>query len=559
MTSTRQLLSFCATLTALAALTSNARAQRLLAETFGDQALARYGAAIATIADIDGDGVRDLVIGEPGRDYSASAGVIESGAVVLRGSRTGILRSRNLGLQTFGFFGSSVAALGDVDGDGVPDWAAGSAAMGTSRAGYARIMSGANGVTLWDVYGEASSELGTSIAGVGDLDADGRADVAISSPHNSSVHPYGTVRCYVGNTGTYLHQYAGLSQDSTGKCIAAIGDVDHDGQTELAVGEPDFSFGGAGSGHVYLFNPRRAAASGIVWESFVPFQSGWHGGIVVAAAGDVNGDGVPDVLVGTSVGRVVILSGANGSELRWHQSGDAGYGASMSGIGDFDGDGRDDYAIGAPQVNGGNGRVTVYSGASGAVLLTLDGTPGSAFGSALAGIGDFDGDGRADFVVGAPNHLVNGQLMGRVAIFGLAIPAIMDTFGTGCAGARGLPFIYMGGQARPGMSFDTRCGNVPDNAVGFWLTGWSNTTANNVPLPLDLSTFGFTGCQLLVSPDETLLFLNGLSSYVRRTWNLPSLPSLAGMTIYTQAAILDATRAGGMSFSDGGHIRIGNL
>ena len=115
MTSPHERTWLLATCAALTALTGTARAQRVVAETFGTQGMARYGAALADIADIDGDGVRDLVIGEPNYDYAPGSGVVDSGAVVLRSSRTGIVRARSLGLQAFGWFGTSVAVNSSLE------------------------------------------------------------------------------------------------------------------------------------------------------------------------------------------------------------------------------------------------------------------------------------------------------------------------------------------------------------------------------------------------------------------------------------------------------------
>lgn len=552
----RRLACFCTSLAALAAVTGSARAQRQITQTLGDQPFARYGQSLAAVGDVDGDGVRDLVIGEPGRDYSSTTW--DSGAAVLRSSRTGAMRSRNLALQANGWFGSAVAGLGDVDGDGVPDWAAGGWNMGTNRSGYVRVMSGADGHQLWDLGGEIGSELGTAIAGLGDLNGDGRPDLAVAAPHNSNLVSYGTVRCRVGRSGQFLQEFAGLSNASTGKSIAAIADVSGDGQPDLVIGEPECATNGANAGRVFLVNPRPGASPRILWESYLSFGANWHGGYVVAGIGDINGDQVPDVLAAATNGIVAMLSGSDGTRINYLWDEDISFGASLAGIGDFDGDGRADFAIGEPNVNNGSGRVIVYSGVNAAVLVVMDGPAGSHFGAALAGVGDVDGDGRADLAIGAPDFVSGGQVLGRVSIHGFTITSIMDTFGTGCAGSAGVPFVYMGGNARVGASFDTRCGNLPRNGAGLWLTGWSRTSASGTPLPFDLGVYGFTGCRLLVSPDETLLFLTGAPNYVARTWNVPNLPSLAGATIYTQAAMFDSTRPGGMSFSDGGRIRIGN-
>lgn len=121
-----------------------------------------------------------------------------------------------------------------------------------------------------------------------------------------------------------------------------------------------------------------------------------------------------------------------------------------------------------------------------------------------------------------------------------------------------MPNVYVAGTPLVGASFDTRCANLPANCVGFWLTGLSNTVAQNHALPLDLAAFGIPGCQLLVSPEATSLFLLPSGGYTSRTILMPNVPALAGLALYTQAAVLDATRPGGLVFSNGGRVRIGN-
>jgi hypothetical protein len=93
---------FCFCGLTVAGLLGPAAAQRILAEHFGSQPLARHGAVLAPIADFDGDGVPDLVVGEPQHDYSAAAGILDTGAVVLRSSRTGTIRARQAALDPLG-------------------------------------------------------------------------------------------------------------------------------------------------------------------------------------------------------------------------------------------------------------------------------------------------------------------------------------------------------------------------------------------------------------------------------------------------------------------------
>jgi hypothetical protein len=144
--------------------------------------------------------------------------------------------------------------------------------------------------------------------------------------------------------------------------------------------------------------------------------TGEASGSAVAAASDVNGDGVMELLVGSPLadspladaGRARLLSGASGAVLRTFTGTQAGerLGASVSGGGDADGDGIADLLLGSPRFDGvgqDSGRVRVLSGADGHVLLQLAGAAGQdQFGTAAAFTGDLDADGRADLIVGAP-------------------------------------------------------------------------------------------------------------------------------------------------------------
>src|SRR6185295_3810360 len=147
-----------------------------------------------------------------------------------------------------------------------------------------------------------------------------------------------------------------------------------------------------------------------------------HLGLSVAGAGDVNRDGVPDIVAGapgpfggSHNGTVIVYSGANGAEI-YRIRGEAPsdrLGWSVDGAGDIDGDGIPDFIAGAVEATVGiglqQGMVKVFSGATGAVIYRLGGALSyDKFGASVAGAGDVDGDGRDDFIVGAPlAHLPN--------------------------------------------------------------------------------------------------------------------------------------------------------
>lgn len=308
-------------------------------------------------------------------------------------------------------FGSALAALGDVDGDGRGDLAVGAphADVGAPNGGVLRVLSGATGRVLATAAGDDSNDrLGAALAAAGDHDGDGLMDVLVGAPMGSPAS--GEVRVVRGVDGATLRTYAGSAAgERFGAALAGLGDLDGDGIPDLAVGAPEADAAGSSSGRVVLLSGRSGALLrehvGAAWDRF---------GTSIASPGDLDGDGRADLLVGApfsdgggfNAGSVLAFSGADGSLLfDVHGAGPGDrLGERVAAAGDVDGDGIPDLVAVAPGEDGvavDSGVVRVLSGLDGRLLLTVSGETSGEFLSAAAGAGDVDGDGRADVLVGS--------------------------------------------------------------------------------------------------------------------------------------------------------------
>ena len=406
--------------------------QRLL----GTQTGHLFGTGVAIPGDLDGDGLADLLASAPGD----GAGRVD-------------LTTRFDSPQVFFFagavaddgFGRSVGGAGDVDNDGIDDVVAGAPYTTTTKTNVGRVevRSGRDGSLLHEWFGDwTSGRLGYSVCLVGDADHDGCADVAAGAPY-----PYGPpalpgrVRLWSGHDGALLHEWAGVSAgDQFGYAVAPVGDVDGDGRADLLVGAPADDLAAANAGAARLFSGTSGA---LLWQGLGAAASDAFG-TTVAGAGDVDGDGVPDLLVGaptndaggSNAGQVLLVSGADGALLHTYTGAVAlgGLGRAIAGVGDVDGDGVPDVALAAPYDASvpaeGIGRVFVHSGADGSLLLGLGGDDPAdgAVGYSVAAAGDVDADGFADVAVGASDANGNGAASGAVWIFSGASGERLHTF-----------------------------------------------------------------------------------------------------------------------------------
>ena len=299
--------------------------------------------------------------------------------------------------------GDSVCGIGDVNKDGHADFAVGaSAASNPAKPGYVRVFSGRSGRVLYTVVGDkASDAFGWSVCGLGDINGDSRPDFVVGALSTTSQPGY--VRAFSGVDGAILWSVGGDNPfDFFGISVAAIGDANRDGIPDVLVGASQSS---PKKGYARVLSGK----DGKVLATFTGAAAGDAFGIAVAGVGDLDADGIPDLAIGASqvgkgAGYVRVLS-AQGKVL-YTLHGDAKgdwFGDWVQSTGDVNRDGRPDLIVGAPNGLAQRGYARVFSGKDGSVLHTVNGVAAGDFcGKSAAGTGDVDKDGWPDFLIGSP-------------------------------------------------------------------------------------------------------------------------------------------------------------
>jgi hypothetical protein len=482
----------------------------------------RLGWSVASAGDINGDGVHDLVIGAPGADPN---GLLSGSSYVLfgRSGTTPFASSFDLdsldgnngfrldGAATGDESGRSVASARDVNGDGLDDLI-----IGASRAdpdgkssGSSYVLFGrsgpaafASGINLGNLNGSDGFRMegaldgdssGASVSAAGDINADGVGDLIVGAPMadpndaqsgssyivfgRSGPIPFGVsinLSSMDGNLGFRIDGES--TQDQCGYWVSAAGDINDDGLDDIVVGAYAASGGASGSGSSYVVfgRPSTMAFPSSLQPGSLDGTIGFridgvgntdHSGRSIASAGDVNDDGLNDLIIG-AVGADVngqlsgssyvvfgrsgttpfaaslslgTLDGSNGFRLAGEAAADLS-GFSVASAGDINGDDIADLIIGAPYTdqNGVNafGSSYLVFGRSGDSpfsasinLSSLNGTTGVRFdgvaagdesGYSTAGAGDINGDGIDDLIIGARGASHNGFASGSAyVVFGV--------------------------------------------------------------------------------------------------------------------------------------------
>lgn len=412
----------------------------------GERTDGKLGVSLANAGDLDDDGFDDLAVGAPWHD---SAGVDAGAAWVYHGSATGLADTAASSLQGEAAgdrFGWALASAGDVNGDGTDALLVGAPRHDTGGADAGRVYlyegaaAGISSVTTTLDGPDEDGQFGSSLAGGEQLYASGYDDVAVGSPYASPTDALGSA----GRVHVYRGSAAGLgttaaatldglaSGDYFGYAVALV-NVNRDHQVDLVVGANEAAGSGSEAGEVYVFQASDTGLPTTASTTLLGSTGSGGFGVALANAGDVDGDGYDDLLVGADgegsrAGAIYLFAGSatglSGS-ASWSATGavandQAGLGVAIA---DFDGDGLPEPVLassGNDDAGSDAGAVTVYSlrdDFTEVATQTLSGSASDdAFGYAV-GSGDFNGDGLADLAVGAPGADGEGSTSGAVSVY----------------------------------------------------------------------------------------------------------------------------------------------
>ncbi len=488
-----------------------APAQSVIAEHESAVPLGLYGVSAAFLGDMDGDGVSEYAVGATGQLQSV---FVHDGAF---GSERFVAGPGDNG------FGHALAGS-DLDGDGLADLL-----VGWSLAGIISAFSGLDGAPLGQWNG-----LSRELASVGDLDGDGVFDLVGGNPAElagSEQVIHGAIAVYSGASGAELRYHVGTPGSQLGDAVAGVGDLDGDGVPEYAGGAPAGQPG---------FVQVHSGADGSPWWSAQAAGAQSSFGKDITALGDVNLDGTPDLAVGAPgffpsvVSQVVLLDGSDGAVLSHIDStGSLGFlGTAVAAAGDVDGNGRPDVLL--TRNDTAPPRLECRDAFTHDLLFTFTGD-GQGFGTDLDAGPDVDGDGAVDFLV---THESSQASFPSRAWLASTRDLPWEWLGQGLAGADGKPLLRGEGPLTAGSSVTLKASQAPPSSACFLVLG---ATILGAP---------YKGGTLVPAPDLIVAFSTDADGRLVLVGTWPAgLPE--DFELVFQAWFSDAGGPSGLSASNG--------
>jgi len=466
-----------------------------------------FGISVSSAGDVNNDGFSDVIVGA--YTYSSNTG---RAYIYFGGSSMNNVADVTMtGETTENFFGRSVSKAGDVNSDGFSDVIVGAYGYSTNTGRAYIYFGGSSMNNVADVImtGEAiNNYFGESVSTAGDVNGDGPSDVIVGASGYSA----NTGRAYIYFGGSSMNNVAdvNLNGETTGNFLGAsvssAGDVNDDGYSDVIVGAYGYS---SNTGRAYIYEgglPMNNSADVTMTGEAVNNRFG----ISVSSAGDMNGDGYSDVIVGayqylTSIGRAYIYFGGssmnNSADLTMTGETTSNYfGTSVSEAGDVNADGYSDVIVGATGYSSNTGRVYLYDyHSNGGIIsdITMTGAAASnVFGGCVSSAGDVNDDGYSDVIVGAwgyssntgrayiffggspINNIADVTLTGEATnnLFGISVSSAgdvnNDSYSDVIVGAylyssnTGRSYIYFGGSSMNNVADVTMTGETTENFFG---------------------------------------------------------------------------------------------
>ena len=428
----------------------------LITRMAGEDIYSYFGMSVALAGDVNGDGYDDVIVGAPGySDVDTGAAYIYFGGP----SMDSVCDVRILGEMRGMGFGRLVAPAGDVNGDGYDDVLVG------GYYNYGPYGSDSFAIAVYIYFGSQNMDPFPDVkivteriesgfytpiaASAGDVNGDGYDDVIVGVPwHRAGVHPnVGAAQIYFGGLpmdSLYDVRLLGENtNDRLGYTVSSAGDVNGDGYDDVLVSQIHVFYGGlVDTGIVYVFYGGHPMD-----ETYDVMIKGRDAnelfGYSLASAGDINGDGYDDLIVGaygydTTRGAARIYFGSTSMDsvtdlVLMGEGIDDHFGYSVASAGDVNGDGYDDVIVGA------YGYDTLGATGLGAAYIYLGGTAmdtlyysrivgeniGDHFAISVSSAGDVDGDGQDDIIVGAQDYGAPPYTsQGAAYVYGLNTPMV---------------------------------------------------------------------------------------------------------------------------------------